>query len=583
MASSLQTLLKIPNAKKISYVFFIPVDAFSCFEQQARTIQTLTSVLKQSVPLCDLIVITPRQLFAQVKKVIDQCVKKDQKKYIQIPAAVSLSESTKAETAYRKNGSNPDPCIRLYKLPPSDIASAMSLVGAQIQTEWVVFLDNSTQVVPSATYQLTRAIIQHANSELIYADHDVADNCGARSHSVFKPTFSLDLLYSQNYIGSFFAIKTRNILNVHMPNNNYALLSYTFYLILFLIENLIKISPSNLRKLTKKITHLPFILNSVKKQTLTKIKKREGNFEQLEILRNHLFNCYENVACTAIKPFIFRHTWPIKASEPLVSLIIPTRDGHDILKACISSIIEKTTYKNYEIIIVDNQTIELKSLKYLNELVSSHNNIKIIKYSKPFNYSDINNIAVKQTKGQILGFLNNDIEVITPNWLTEMVSHAIRPDVGCVGAMHYYPDMNIQHAGVVVGMHGVADHAFKGLMKSEKNDRFGYLYSIRNPDAVTAATLLVKKDLFDLVGGFDSEHLKIAFNDVDLCLKIQQRGYRCVWTPYAEFYHYESKTRARQPAQEALEREVYEHLVMKKRWKTDKYVKRDLLIMHETL
>jgi GT2 family glycosyltransferase len=574
---NLKTLLDIPNSKKISYVFFMPCEALSSVDQRRQTTRAIISIFNQSVPLCDLLVIAPPQILAQTKKLIDQCIKKYQPKDIKKTTDDLPLKKSKIATTHINSNSKPDPCIRLYESPLDDLGSAMSLVSTQIQTEWVVFLDSSTQVAPSATYQLTQAIIQHPDSELIYADHDVVDGDGARSYPSFKPIFSLDLLYSQNYIGSFFAIKTQNISKVKLITNDH-FSNYTFDLILSLVENLIKKSRANLRQLTSKIIHLPVVLHSENKQKLTTAKIREINYKQLEILKNHLSNCYENVSCSPVKPFLFRHKWPLEPTEPLVSLIIPTKNGYDILNACINSIIEKTTYKNYEIIIIDNQTTDLKALKYLNKIASRYNFIKIFKYDKLFNYSDINNIAVKQAKGKILGFLNNDVEVITPDWLTEMVSHAVRPDIGCVGAMHYYPDMHIQHAGVIVGMNGVADHAFKDQKKSSQTSASNYLYSIRNPDAVTAATLVVKRELFDLVGGFDSEHLKIAFNDVDLCLKIAAKGYRCLWTPYAELFHYESKTRNLEaPDNDSQQIELYEHRVMKERWMTGLYPQRDLL------
>ncbi len=581
MVSNLKTLLKIPDAKKISYVFFVSQEKLSSAAQQRQTTLTITSILEQSVPLCDLLIVTPGQTVHQLKRLIEQCIHQCQEKYLSSSGVASPLNGKKIAAKSKQKISKGAPSIRLYELPPwhtGSITSVVTLVKAQIQTEWAIFLDNATQVTPSATYQFTQVIIQHPNSEVIYADHDVITSRGARSHPSFKPVFSLDLLYSQNYIGSFFAIKTKYLSQFVSSNNNYSFANYTFYLLLSCIQALVKSSPSNLTRLTRKIIHLPHILHSEHKQKLTASRARESTSQQLELLKNHLANCYAKVTCSQIKPFIFRHKWPITATEPLVSLIIPTKNGYDILKTCISSIINKTTYKNYEILIVDNQTTDVKTLKYLNKLTSSYRHIKTLEYDQPFNYSDINNIAVKHAKGQILGFLNNDLEVITPTWLTEMVSHALRPDIGCVGAMHYYPDKRIQHAGVIVGMNGVAGHAFNGQKKTSRTDAFNYLDSLRNPDAVTAATLVVRRELFDLVGGFDNKHLKIAFNDVDLCLKIAAQGYRCLWTPYAELFHHESKTRNLERIDnDSQQTELYEHQVMKERWLTNLYPKRDLL------
>ena len=280
---------------------------------------------------------------------------------------------------------------------------------------------------------------------------------------------------------------------------------------------------------------------------------------------------------TEVKPFVYRSTWSIPADSPLVSLIIPTRDGYEILKACLDSILAKTTYTNYEILIVNNQTSCPQTLELFSAMAMVYENIRVLDYDAEFNYSAINNYAVEFASGSVVGFVNNDIEVISPDWLTEMVSHALREDIGCVGAMHFYPDDSIQHAGVIVGLDGVAGHAFRFENKSSNEDYFNYLSSIRNPDAVTAATLLIRKELFQRVGGFDAKHLAVAFNDVDLCLKVNALGYRCVWTPYAELYHHESKTRKLTPSLEATKREMYEHAIMKERWGTDAYPSRELL------
>ena len=581
MRADLKKLFSIANAKKISYVLFVSKEMLISADQQRQTTLTIASILEQSVPLCDLLILTPGQVLSQLKQLIDQSIEQCGAKYLKAPAVASLFKNRKVNDSQQINSSKASPCIRLYALPTEtldNIGHAMTLLKTQIQTEWIIFLDRGAHVAPSATYQFTQAIIQHPGSELIYADHDVINSHGARSQPTFKPVFSLDLLYSQNYIGSFFAIRTKNIYQFNASNKKYSFANYTFYLILFLIKNVIKKSRSNLTRLTSKIIHLPFILHSENQPRLTTIQKKEKNLEQLELLTSHLSGCYTNVSCSQIKPFIFRTQWPVGTVEPLVSLILPTKDGYDILKACVSSIIKKTTYKNYEIIIVDNQTTDVKTLKFFNKLRSDHHNIQVIQYDQQFNYSDINNTAVKHAKGQILGFLNNDVEVITPAWLTEMVSHAIRPDIGCVGAMHYYPDQHIQHAGVIVGMNGVADHAFRGQKKSSRTNARNYLDSIRNPDAVTAATLVVKRELFDLVGGFDSQYLKIAFNDVDLCLKLAAQGYRCLWTPYAELFHHESKTRNLTGLEnDSQQTELFEHRVMKERWQTGIYPKRDLL------
>lgn len=567
------------SVKKVTYVLFVS-DLMLGSETQRRQLSlTIKSVLNQSVDLYDLLILSSKKFSQSLNLIIHDCLAKlNDNIYVFLDRNQFITKTKKS----KKSELYVEDTVFIVQCQSDNYSykNALDSIKNLVQTEWVVFLNNTIHVATHATYELTRTILESPSAELIYGDHDQVNSKGFRSCPSFKPIFSLDLLYSQNYIGSFFAIKTK-IINITKFTNEYKYFSnFTFSIILYLVEYLSEIpaKPSKLRSLTNKIIHVPSVFHSEREQSFKRVKITDQCSEQFEILKLHLNSLHPDVICSQIKPFIFRHKWPVSETGPLVSLIIPTKDGFDILKACIESVINKTTYLNYEIIVVDNQSTDIKTLNYLNNIVINFNNFKVIKYEKKFNYSDINNIAVKHAKGTILGFLNNDTEVINPDWLTEMVSHAIRPDIGCVGSMHFYPDNHIQHAGVIVGMHGVADHAFKGLKKSSRHDKSGYLNSIRNPDAVTAATLLVKRELFNLVGGFDSEHLKIAFNDVDLCLKIANRGYRCLWTPFAELYHYESKTRHIEKSDDFSKRvEQFEHSVMKKRWGTDRIPARDLL------
>jgi GT2 family glycosyltransferase len=193
--------------------------------------------------------------------------------------------------------------------------------------------------------------------------------------------------------------------------------------------------------------------------------------------------------------------------------------------------------------VIDNNSNCSKTLDFLTNEKNAKR-IKLIEYNKTFNYSEMNNFAVNFSRGEILLFLNNDTKVITKNWLTEIISHAIRKDIGCVGVKLLYADKKIQHAGVVMGIDGLAGHSFK-YQKDEENGYFGRLKIINNVSAVTGAALAVKKDTFEKVGGFDSKNLKIAFNDIDLCLKISSLGFRNIYTPFAKLYHLESQTRSK--------------------------------------
>ena len=480
---------------------------------------------------------------------------------------------------------------------------------------WMVVLRDDTQLASHATYSYLSMALQQPEAILVYGDHDQIDASGRRQNPFFKPEFSLDLLYSQNYIGPIFAIQTQYLLSQHHKNiesnQSFALAAILAVVRKVASVHVDKAVPIDYRK---HLLHVPGVLHhhevdfanqaqeAIDEAESTRLvsERSQGN---LKLLNDHFDSLKHNAgspsklegskltsstdtyrdltqavaSVSEVKPFVYRSTWPIPNDCPLVSLIIPTRDGYEILKACLDSILAKTTYKHYEILIVNNQSSDPKTLELLSAMATVYENIRVIDYDAEFNYSAINNYAVGFASGSIVGFVNNDIEVISPDWLTEMVSHSLRDDIGCVGAMHFYPDDSIQHAGVIVGLDGVAGHAFRFENKSSNEDYFNYLSSIRNPDAVTAATLLIRKELFQRVGGFDAKHLAVAFNDVDLCLKVNALGYRCVWTPYAELYHHESKTRKLTPSLEATKREMYEHAVMKQRWGTDTYQSRELL------
>ncbi len=255
---------------------------------------------------------------------------------------------------------------------------------------------------------------------------------------------------------------------------------------------------------------------------------------------------------------------PAMATEnPKVSLIIPTRDGADVLATCIRSIRTRTRYPNYEIIIIDNGSVEDKTKQLFAELAND-SAIRILPRPEPFNFSKLNNAAAREATGDILGFINNDIEVTHEDWLDQMVALAVRPDAGCVGAKLLYPDGRIQHAGIVVGLGGVAGHGHRFAGKEEP----GYLNRLRcvqNVSAVTAACLLVRRAVFDKVGGFD-ESLTVAFNDVDFCLRVRDAGYLNLWTPFAELIHHESVSRGRDLTPRKAKRFADEYAAMQRRW-----------------
>ncbi|HET7161162.1 MAG TPA: glycosyltransferase family 2 protein [Rhodanobacteraceae bacterium] len=222
-------------------------------------------------------------------------------------------------------------------------------------------------------------------------------------------------------------------------------------------------------------------------------------------------------------------------------MIIPTRDRVDVLRRCVESILARSTYADFELVVVDNGSRDHRTLDYLQALAGDER-VRLLRYGAPFNFSAINNWAARQCTGQLLALVNNDVEVISPDWLEEMAGFAVRPDVGAVGAMLYYPDNTIQHAGMLLGIGGVAGHVYVGKPRGH-HGYHGRALVAQNLSAVTGACLMVRRELFEAVGGLD-ERLPVEFNDVDFCLRLGRHGYRNVWTPFAELYHHESASRA---------------------------------------
>ena len=354
-------------------------------------------------------------------------------------------------------------------------------------------------------------------SDVVYCDADEVDNDGAKSSPRFLPSWNPELQYSTAYINSGVMLKTSLLKSLHISNQS-------------TIAELI--TALSLTKTDLLIHHkpLPLVhLSSVKENGLNTLKRVK------KVIESHT----SAVVDFDEKFSVNRLCWP--NSNSLVSLIIPTKNGKVLVKACIESILEKTTYQNYEILLIDNGSDEQESIEYFKYL-ETLDKVRVLKYPAPFNYSAINNFGVEHAKGTILGLVNNDIEVISPDWLTYMVGHAERGDVGCVGAKLLYSDTRIQHAGVVLGYGGGAGHAHKNFPRFHS----GYLKRIvatNNYSAVTAACLLVKRTHFDAVNGLNEKDLSVAFNDVDFCLKVKGLGVNNVYCAEAELFHHESVSR----------------------------------------
>jgi len=424
--------------------------------------------------------------------------------------------------------------------------------------DYITLLNHHCLLAKHALYRFTEALNKSPQAALLYSDEDKIDADGNRFDPHFKPDWNPDLLLSQNYISYAAVYKTELINNLSgigvetAGSQNYDLLLRC---------------TSQLQN--SQIIHIPEILyhwRSIEDSTAS-APPEKSNTAHIET--KALTHCFEHSEPKAeiaagMQPNTYRIRWPIPMGHPFVSLIIPTRNGYKILKQCIDSILEKTTYDNYEIIILNNQSSCPDTLSYLQSISTDHR-ISVHSWDYEFNYSAINNFGATLAKGSILGLLNNDVEIINGDWLEEMVSHACRNDIGCVGAKLYYPNNTIQHAGIILGIGGIADHGHKHFGRDEA----GYcsrLKLVQNLSAVTGACLLVRKSIFEEVSGLDEENLAIAYNDVDFCLKVRKAGYRNLWTPYAELYHHESVSRGANNTRKKRRRMRKEVSYMHKRW-----------------
>ncbi|WP_193164019.1 glycosyltransferase family 2 protein [Microbulbifer hainanensis] len=423
-------------------------------------------------------------------------------------------------------------------------------VGAE---SYLIFMDAGDLLHENALYFISNMSAELDLPEVLYMDSDSYDEAGRRFNPQCKPSWSPDYFLEYPYIGKGVWFRFDSIVYCLETHKECSVNEINYCGILdlyFLKESNVDIQAVAYILYHENLQNININLSTHVKNYLDIVGKTAGF---------HV-NYVDDFSCRRI-------SWGSRSRSALVSIIIPTKDRVDLLSQCVDSICNKTTYKNYEIIVVDNNSENPESFTYFNYLKQKPN-ISVISCPGEFNFSAINNRAVEISKGELIAFVNNDIEVISGQWLEIMISHALRPEIGCVGAKLYYPDDTVQHGGVLIGIGGVAGHAHKNFGRRET----GYmnrLTTTQNYSAVTGACLVVRKDIFESVGGFDETNLKVAFNDVDLCLKVQKLGFRNLWTPYAELYHHESVSRGDDRKGAAKKRYMREIEYMKKVWKTD--------------
>ncbi len=411
---------------------------------------------------------------------------------------------------------------RIKLVQVSDAEDMLSAAFGGATGDWVVEINAINKIAIQALNTPAIAIFEVKNTQIIYSDSDklLAPDF-QRTQPDFKPDWNVDLFLSgsisQHYLHDLCFFKTSMVRKLGGYTNSFELIS----------RALARTEPVQ-------IHHIP--------QVLVHVRQLSWGTE-------------------AVVPQRITHALP--EVPPRMSVIIPTKNNFALLRQCIDSMLSKTSYSNYEILVMDNGSDQPETLDYLKKL-SSHARIRVIRDNYAFNYSALNNYAVGFAQGEVLALVNDDIEVVSEGWLTEMVSHALRPGVGAVGARLWYPDQTLQHAGMVL-VGGVARHIHKHLPKGEPGFN-GRAVLTQNFSAVTGACLVVRKALFEQVGGLNDQELAVGFNDVDFCLKLVEAGYRNVWTPHAELIHHESATRGQDHSPEKQRRAEKELRYMRKRW-----------------
>lgn len=456
-----------------------------------------------------------------------------------------------------------DPRITyVFRSQNGHISQATNSAAELATGEFLAFLDHDDELREHALYMMVRELQEHRDADLLFSDEDKITSQGLRHDPYFKSDWNPELLLCHNCVCHFTVVR-REMFNRLGGLRSECNGAQDWDLALRVSEHTTR----------DKIRHVPHILyhwrvieGSTAKETAAKPYVTAA---QIRAVSDHLERRGDHGARVESIPALsmLRVRYAIPTPPPLVSLIVPTYNQHKLLSQCAEGILNATDYTNLELIIVDNRSDDPKTLQYLKELPTKDPRVRVVRDDGPFNFSRINNDAVKHARGSIVGFINNDIQVIRPDWLGEMVANLVRKDVAAVGARLLFPNGTVQHAGVITGIGGVAGHQFKNAPISS----LGYFCRAvlpQNLSAVTAACMLVHKHLFHNVGGFDQEHLAVAFNDIDLCLKLREAGGLIVYTPYAELLHHESVSRGYEDSLEKKARFKREYKVMQDRWGT---------------
>src|SRR5271165_4457709 len=443
-------------------------------------------------------------------------------------------------TAILRDRATNDPRIRVVRL--GSIESTASATNAALDLargEFVAFLRMGDLLPEHALYEVAIEVAANSFANVIYTDNDQINAAGQRVNPWFKPGWDPDLLLAQHYIGDLAVYRRTLIEEIGFLRPGFEGAEFHD----LALRATVATTPDRVR-------HIPAILYHRRDEN--KAIHSENAFGSLRAIdashravRDHLDSRGDKEAVLKPAPQIpsaIRVKWPLPEPPPLVSVIIPTRDRAELLAHCVEGVLHRTDYSNLELLIVDNGSVEPATQKLFDQLAREDSRVRILRHPGPFNYSALNNAAAREANGEILLLLNNDIDVIEPGWLRELVSQALRPDVGIVGAKLLYANEQVQHAGMVVGPEGMVVHLYRYAGRDDLGHG-GQLALPRTLLAVTGACVAIRRAVFFEVGGLDEINLPVVFNDVDLCLRLGDHGYRVVWTPFAELFHLECASR----------------------------------------
>ncbi len=422
--------------------------------------------------------------------------------------------------------------------------------------DYIAFGDHDDLLAPDAFFECVKAINQDSTIDMIYTDEDKITMDGKEHFQPhFKSDFNIDMLRSVNYICHLTVVKRELFEKVGFLNSEFnGAQDYDF--VLRCVEQ-----ASNIKHIAKILYHWRAHMDSTAENPESKLYAFQAGARAIEA---HYERCGIDAKVSQEElNGLYRSKYQIK-EQPLVSIIIPNKDHIEDLDKCIRSIEEKSTYKNVEYIVIENNSEKKETFEYYDKIQVEFPKVKVVFWEREFNYSAINNFGVTFAQGEYLLFLNNDTEIINVDCIEELLGYCMREDVGIVGAKLFYEDDTVQHAGVIIGMGGVAGHAFIGAGKSDP-EYFGRALIAQDYSAVTAACLMTKRKIFDEVEGFE-EKLAVAFNDVDFCLKVRAAGYLVVYNPYAQLHHYESKSRGLEDTEEKVRRFQGEIRTFQYRW-----------------